>query len=150
MTPEQKTLVKNSWQKLAPLADKAASLFYDRLFEIDATMRALFKTTNLTEQRRKLIQALALVVNGLDNLEALVPTIADLGRRHAQYGVTNGQYDTVGAALLWTLEQGLGSGWTPEVKAAWSGAYTLVADVMRGAAGEPASAVAAVERSLIV
>ena len=69
MTPEQKTLVKNSWQKLAPLADKAASLFYDRLFEIDATVRALFKTTNLTEQRRKLIQALALVVNGLDNLE---------------------------------------------------------------------------------
>ena len=150
MTPEQKTLVKSSWQKLAPMADTAASLFYDRLFEIDATMRALFKVTNLAEQRRKLIQALALVVNGLDNLDALVPTIADLGRRHAQYGVTDGQYDTVGAALLWTLEQGLGSGWTPEVKAAWSDAYTLVADVMRGAAGEPASAVAAVERNLIV
>ena len=150
MTPEQKTLVKNSWQKLAPMADTAASLFYDRLFEIDASIRALFKTTNLTEQRRKLIQALALVVNELDNLDALVPTIADLGRRHAQYGVTDGQYDTVGAALLWTLEQGLGSGWTPEVKAAWSGAYTLVADVMREAAGEPASAVAAVELSLIV
>jgi hemoglobin-like flavoprotein len=147
MSPEQKTLVKNSWQKLAPLADTAASLFYDRLFETDAPIRSLFKATNLTEQRRKLIQALALVVNGLDNLDALVPTIADLGRRHAQYGVTDGQYDTVGAALLWTLEQGLGSGWTPEVKAAWSGAYTLVADVMRGAAGEPASAVAAVERS---
>lgn len=150
MTPEHKTLVKNSWQKLVPLADKAASLFYDRLFEIDATTRTLFKTTNLTEQRRKLIQALGLVVNGLDNLDALVPAIADLGRRHAQYGVTDGHYDTVGAALLWTLEQGLGSGWTPEVKAAWSGAYTMVADVMRGAAGAPASAVAAVERSLIV
>jgi len=141
MSPEQKILVKNSWQKLAPMADTAASLFYERLFAIDATIRALFKTTNLTEQRRKLIQALALVVNGLDNLDALVPAIADLGRRHAQYGVKEGQYDTVGAALLWTLEQGLGSGWTPEVKAAWSGAYTLVADVMRGAACEPASAV---------
>ena len=145
MSPEQKALVKNSWQKLAPLGDTAASLFYDRLFEIDATIRTLFKTTNLTEQRRKLIQALALVVNGLDNLDALVPTIADLGRRHAQYGVTDSHYDTVGAALLWTLEQGLGAGWTPEVKAAWSGAYTLVADVMRGAAGEPASVVAVVE-----
>ena len=79
-----------------------------------------------------------MVVQGLDHLEALVPTFADLGRRHAQYGVTEGHYDAVGAALLWTLEQGLGSGWTPEAKAAWSGAYALLADVMRGAAGEPA------------
>ena len=141
MSPEQKTLVKNSWQKLAPMADTAASLFYDRLFEIDTTTRALFKTTNLAKQRRKLIQALALVVSGLDNLDALVPTIADLGRRHAQYGVTERQYDTVGAALLWTLEQGLGSAWTPETKAAWSSAYALLTDVMRGAAGEPASPV---------
>ena len=64
MSPEQKTLVKNSWQKLAPLADTAASLFYDRLFEIDATTRPLFRTTNLTEQRRKLTQALTMVVRG--------------------------------------------------------------------------------------
>jgi hemoglobin-like flavoprotein len=140
MSPEQKALVKESWRKVAPMADKAARLFYDRLFEIDATTRPLFKTTNLAEQRRKLIQALTVVVQGLDHLEALVPTLADLGRRHAQYGVTDSHYDTVGAALLWTLEQGLGLGWTPEVKAAWSGAYALLADVMRGAAGDPASA----------
>ena len=139
MSPEQKALVKETWQKVAPMADTAARLFYDRLFEIDATTRPLFKTTNLAEQRRKLIQALTVVVQGLDHLEALVPTLADLGRRHAQYGVTDGHYDTVGAALLWTLEQGLGSGWTPEVKAAWSDAYALLADVMRAAAGEPAS-----------
>jgi hemoglobin-like flavoprotein len=81
-----------------------------------------------------------LVVQGLDHLEALVPTIADLGRRHAQFGVTDAHYDTVGAALLWTLERGLGSGWTAEVKAAWSGAYALLADVMRAAVSESASA----------
>src|SRR6202035_3748129 len=98
------------------------------------------KATHFAEQPRKLIQALTLVVQGLDHLEALVPTLADMGQRHARYGVTDGHYDTVGAALLWTLEQGLGSGWTPEVKAAWSGAYALLADVMRGAAGEPTSA----------
>src|SRR5262252_1627446 len=140
MSPEQKELVKQTWLKVAPMADAAARLFYDRLFEIDATTRPLFKTTDLTEQRRKLIQALTMVVQGLDHLEELVPTLADLGRRHAQYGVSDGNYDTVGAALLWTLEQALGSGWTPEVKAAWSGAYALLANVMRGAAGEPASA----------
>jgi hemoglobin-like flavoprotein len=139
VSPEQKELVKQTWLKVAPMADAAARLFYDRLFEIDATTRPLFKTTDLTEQRRKLIQALTMVVQGLDHLEALVPTIADLGRRHAQFGVTDAHYDTVGAALLWTLEQGLGSEWSLEVKAAWSGAYALLADVMRKAAGEAAT-----------
>jgi hemoglobin-like flavoprotein len=138
MSPEQKALVKETWLKVVPAADATARLFYDRLFEIDATTRSLFMTIDLMEQRRKLIQALTMVVQGLDNLEALVPTVADLGRRHAQFGVTDAHYDMVGAALLWTLEQGLGSGWTPEVKAAWSGAYALLADVMRAAASESA------------
>jgi hemoglobin-like flavoprotein len=140
MSPEHKALVKKTWRKVAPMADAAARLFYDRLFEIDATTRPLFMATDLAEQRGKLIQALTLVVQGLDHLEALVPTIADLGRRHAQFGVTDAHYDAVGAALLWTLEQGLGSGWTPEVKVAWTDAYALLADVMRAAAGDPASA----------
>src|SRR6476660_7357429 len=83
MSPEQKALVKETWRKVAPMADTAARVFYDRLFEIDATTRLLFKSTNLAEQRRKLIQALTVVVQGLDYLEALVPTLADLGRRHA-------------------------------------------------------------------
>jgi hemoglobin-like flavoprotein len=122
------------------MADATARLFYDLLFEIDPTTRPLFKTTDLADQRRKLIQALTMVVQGLDHLEALLPTIADLGRRHAQFGVTDVHYDTVGAALLWTLERGLGSAWTPEVKVAWSCAYALLADVMRQAAGESALA----------
>jgi len=137
MSPEQKTLVKQTWRKVAPTADTAAGLFYDRLFEIDATTRPLFKTTNLPEQRRKLVQALTIVVHGLDHAETLVPILADLGRRHAQYGVVDDHYDTVGAALLWTLEQGLGSEWSLEVKAAWSSAYALLTDVMREGAREP-------------
>ena len=139
MSPEQKTLVKETWRNVAPIADAAARLFYDRLFEIDPTTRPLFNAANLAEQRRKLIQALTVVVRGLDHLETLVPSLADLGRRHARYGVMGGHYETVGAALLWTLEQGLGSRWTPDVKAAWSDAYALLADVMRAAASEPAS-----------
>ena len=136
MSPEQKALVKETWRKVVPMADAAARLFYDRLFAIDATARPLFKGADLAEQRRKLIQALAMVVQGLDHLEALVPALTDLGRRHAHYGVTDSHYDTVGAALVWTLEQGLGSDWTPEVKAAWHGAYSVLAGVMRGAARE--------------
>ena len=147
MPPEQRALVKETWRKVAPMADAAARLFYDRLFEIDSTTRPLFQI-DLADQRRKLIQALTMVVQGLDHLETLVPTIADLGRRHAQFGVTDAHYDTVGAALLWTLEQGLGSAWTPEVKVAWSCAYALLADVMRGAAGEPTLAHSTQSREL--
>jgi hypothetical protein len=86
----------------------------------------------MAEQRRKLIQALTLVVHGIDHLEQLVPTLAELGRRHRQYGIEDVHYDTVGTALLWTLEQGLGSAWTPQAQAAWSGAYAVVANIMRG------------------
>ena len=100
MSPEQKMLVKQTWQQVVPIADTAARLFYDRLFETDPTARALFNATDLTEQRRKLIQALTTVVRGIDDLEGLVPTLAELGRRHAQYGVANGHYDTVSAAFL--------------------------------------------------
>ena len=96
MSPEQKVLVKQTWQKVTPTANSAARMFYDRLFEIDATTRPLFEASNLAEQRRKLIQALTVVVQGLDHLEALVPTLTNLGRRHAQYGVTDGHYDAPG------------------------------------------------------
>jgi hemoglobin-like flavoprotein len=139
MSPEQKTIVKDTWAKMTPTADAVARLFYERLFEIDVTAQRLFSAVDLPEQRQKLIKALTAVVQGLDDIEGLVPTLKDLGRRHARYGVTHGHYDAVGAALLWTIEHGLGSAWTPEVGSAWSDAYGLLADVMRGAAGEPVS-----------
>jgi len=139
MSPEQKALVQETWRRLAPAADAAARLFYDRLFATDPTTRPLFGAADLTEQRRKLVQTLTVVVQGLDRLEALVPAVADLGRRHARYGVGEAHYATVGAALLWTLEQKLGPDWTPEVMAAWKDAYTALADVMRGAAREAAA-----------
>jgi hemoglobin-like flavoprotein len=133
MTPEQKKLVKNTWKMVAPMADAAARRFYDRLFEIDASARTLFKSSDLPAQRRKLVQALSLVVQGIDDLAALTPVLADLGRRHAQLGVTESQYESVGAALLWTFEQSLGSAWTADAKLAWAGAYAVLAGVMREA-----------------
>jgi hemoglobin-like flavoprotein len=133
MSPDQKALVKETWKKVVPIADTAARLFYERLFQIDPATTALFVTTDLAEQRHKLMQALAFVVQGLDRPEALEAALADLGQRHAAYGVVDGHFDSVGASLLWTLEQGLGSDWTPQAKAAWADAYALAAGIMRRA-----------------
>lgn len=140
MSPEQKTLVQDTWNQVVPIADSAAALFYDRLFEIDPDLRQLFGGADLEAQRKKLVQALAAVVGALDAIEDLVPDIEALGRRHATYGVTDAYYGTVGAALLWTLEKGLGNSWTANVEAAWTAAYALVADVMQTAAANTATA----------
>jgi hemoglobin-like flavoprotein len=134
MTPEQKRLVRDTWKQVVPVADAAAAMFYHRLFEIDPSTRELFRATNMVVQRKKLLQTLAFAIGGLDNLDALVSKVEDLGRRHAGYGVTDAHYDSVGAALLWTLEQGLGQAWTQPVAAAWAEVYRLLSGIMRNAA----------------
>jgi hemoglobin-like flavoprotein len=137
MTPIQIDLVKSSWAKVAPIADDAAALFYGRLFELDPELKSLFKS-DMKEQGRKLMAMLNTAVNSLDKVETIVPAVQDMGRRHVDYGVKDENYDTVGAALLWTLEQGLGEGFTEEVKAAWVDTYTLVATTMKAAAAQAA------------
>ena len=134
MTPEQKRLVENTWKQMAASADAAAALFYCRLFEIDPSTRQLFRATDMVAQRKKLVQTLNYAINGLDDLDALASKVEELGRRHAGYGVTDAHYDSVGAALLWTLEQGLGQAWTPAVASAWSEVYRLLSGIMRNAA----------------
>src|SRR5262245_47103890 len=101
MSPEQKEIVRDSWALVLPIADTAASMFYDRLFAIDPSTRPMFANTQMDEQKKKLLQALAFVISGLDRLDQLVPTIQNLGRNHVCYGVTEIHYDSVGAALLW-------------------------------------------------
>ncbi len=117
MTPNQINLVRQTWQKVLPIREQAAELFYGKLFELDPSAKALFKS-DLTEQGRKLTTMINVAVNGLGELDALVPGVRDLGRRHTHDGVTDGQDNTVGAALLWTLQQGLGPAFTPEVREA--------------------------------
>jgi hemoglobin-like flavoprotein len=134
MFPETKHILKTTWAELVPISDAAATLFYDRLFMLDPSLKPLFANADMKEQRRKLMQAITAVINGVDHLDALVPTLENLGRNHARYGVVDRHYDTVGAALLWTLEQGLKDDWTPAAKSAWTAAYATVATVMRGAA----------------
>jgi hemoglobin-like flavoprotein len=133
MTPEQKTLVRDSFAKVAPIAPQAAALFYDRLFTLDPSLKPLFKG-DMTEQGRKLMAMIGTAVANLNKLDTIVPAVQDLGRRHAGYGVPASSYDTVAEALLWTLGQGLGDAFTPEVKAAWTEAYTILATVMKDAA----------------
>jgi len=133
MTPEQVKLVQDSFAKVVPIAGTAADLFYDRLFTIAPEVRSLFPS-DLTEQKKKLMQMLATAVTNLHQVEKIIPAVEDLGRRHVAYGVTDKHYEPVGAALLWTLEQGLGPDFTPPVKAAWTETYMTVAGVMQKAA----------------
>jgi hemoglobin-like flavoprotein len=136
ITFEQKRLVQDSWRLVAPIADVAADIFYARLFETNPELRPMFAHSNMKEQKLKLMQMLGMAVKGLDNLEQLVPAVENLGRRHVGYGVEDRHYDAVGAALLWTLEKGLGEAFTPATREAWTQTYTLVASVMREAANE--------------
>jgi hemoglobin-like flavoprotein len=135
-------LVQDSFKSVALIGDQAAALFYGRLFELDPQLRKLFKT-DTKEQGRKLMTMIGIAVRGLDNISALVPVVENLGRRHVGYGVKPGHFDTVGAALLWTLKQGLGPAFTLEVESAWAETYTLLANTMKKAAtaraGEPVS-----------
>ncbi|TNC63543.1 globin family protein [Rubellimicrobium roseum] len=129
MTPDKIALVQDSFRKVVPIAGLAADIFYDRLFETTPEVRSLFPA-DMAEQKGKLVQMLAIAVNGLTKLDEIVPAVEGLGRRHGGYGVTPAHYDAVGAALLHMLGQGLGEAFTPKVEAAWAETYALLAGVM--------------------
>jgi len=133
METAQIKLVQDSFARVSPIADTAAALFYSKLFELDPAVKPLFKG-DMASQGKVLMQMIATAVGALDRIDSLVPAVQALGQRHARYGVTAAHYDTVGEALLWTLGQGLGPAFTPEVKAAWTETYGLLAGVMKKAA----------------
>jgi hemoglobin-like flavoprotein len=118
LTPEQKQLVRSTWALVAPIQEDAARLFYGRLFEIDPSTKPLFASTDMAKQGKKLMHTINVAVAGLEKLDAIQAAVAALGRRHVGYGVREEHYESVGAALLWTLGQGLGEKFTPEVEAA--------------------------------
>ena len=141
MTPEKIQLVQTTWERVVPIADQAAALFYGRLFELDPELKPLFKG-DIREQGAKLMKMITVAVRGLSDLGKLVPAVEDLGRKHVDYGVRKKDYETVGAALLWTLEQGLGEAFTPEVEEAWFNTYDLLSKTMQKAASRQIGAAA--------
>ena len=134
-TMTQIELVQRTFAVVAPLADDVAALFYRRLFEIDPSLQSMFRG-DMAAQRRKLMVMLTAAVKELPRLDRLVPILQDLGRRHADYGVIESHDETVGNALIWTLEKGLGPDFTPEVKEAWTTVYGVLAATMKAGAEE--------------
>lgn len=133
MTPQQIALVQSSWQQVLPIRSTAADLFYARLFEVAPEVRMLFRR-DVHSQGAMLMAMLDAVVSGLSRLDELLPTAQALARRHVGYGVRPAHYDSVGVALLWTLEQGLGPAFSADLRSAWTSAYRMLADAMKQAA----------------
>ena len=129
MNPTQIRLVQDSFAKVAPISEAAAELFYGRLFEIAPSVRTMFPA-DMTGQRKKLMMMLATVVNGLGNLESILPAASALAKRHVGYGAKPSHYPVVGSALLWTLEKGLGDAWTTELAEAWTAVYGTLSGYM--------------------
>jgi hemoglobin-like flavoprotein len=139
MTPQQIATVRASFTHVAPIADQAAALFYDHLFAADPSLRTLFKS-DMAQQGERLMAMIGAAVGLLEQPARLLPVLHGLGRRHAGYGVKPGHYDTVGAALIRTLRDGLGEAFTPEVEQAWTAMYATVAREMQSAAAMEAVA----------
>ncbi len=135
VSEEQRKLVQASFALVEPIADQAADLFYGKLFELEPDLQTLFPE-DMAEQKRKLMTTLKVAVSSLDKPDVLLPVVQDLGRRHKDYGVTDTNYDTVASALLWTLEQGLGEQFAPEVEDAWIAVYGVLSGTMKSAAAE--------------
>jgi len=133
MTPDQIKAIQDSFARIAPISEEAAALFYQRLFDLAPSVKPLFRG-DMKGQGRKLMATLAVVVNGLRNLEPILPAASALAKRHVTYGVKADHYAPVGEALLWTLERGLGAQWTTELAAAWGAAYSMLSEFMIGEA----------------
>ena len=133
MTPEQIRRVQENFEQIAPLAGNLATAFYQRLFQLDATLRPLFNE-DLSEQKTKLMMMLKFAVGTLDRMNVFEPSLEELGRKHVAYGVRDAHYDMVGTALVLTLRDMLGAALTEKLEAAWIAAYTLIAGTMRRAA----------------
>lgn len=133
MTPKHVMHVKNTWAKIVPISDKAMKLLYEKVFELDPPLQPLF-TGDMTEQGRKIMSMIDTVINSLDRHNAVTPAVEEMGQRHLKYGVKDKDYDTLGTALLWTLETCLGKEFIPEIKEAWTYIYDELAHAMKSAA----------------
>jgi hemoglobin-like flavoprotein len=134
MNEDTIAILENTFAEFARGREEAAGQFYERLFALDPSLRPLFASVQMRMQQAKLMAALGVVIASLRELEKVVPVLEALARRHVAYGVEERHYETVGTALIQTLAATFGPRFTPEVRAAWTGAYDLVSGVMIAAA----------------
>jgi nitric oxide dioxygenase len=139
MTPAQTATIRRQFGQIAPRKEEFAALFYDRLFDGDPTIRPMFPA-DMRPQRVKLIQALAHIILSLDNLDAVIDDVRELGMRHVGYGVRPDHYNAVGEALLATLAEVLGGSFDDFAQASWALAYGIIADAMVEAGADMAVA----------
>lgn len=137
MTAEQVKIIRDTWNSIGPITKVVPKIFYDRLFEIDPSTKPLFTRTRMPSQHKKLMESMELVVENANNLDCMIPALEALGRRHVRYGVEDHHYDSVGVALMWTLERGCGAQFDAEARQAWTSVYQFIAGTMRQAAAEP-------------
>lgn len=143
MTGEQINLVQKSFKKIVPISEQAAALFYAKLFDVNPKLRVLFKN-DMKEQGQKLMQVISYAVESLERIDEFIPQVRALGARHANYGVEDRDYDSVGEALLWTLEKALSREFTAPTKAAWTAVYNLLAETMKDGGRQPSENAAVV------
>jgi hemoglobin-like flavoprotein len=148
MQTETERLVRESWARFEPVAVESARYFYDKLFELDPEAQRLFAQTDMEAQGKKVMGMFSEIVRLLDHPVELVSEVADLGRRHVHYGVHESQYDSVGTALLWTLERGLGEHFTPEIRDAWTEVYLFVSAIARRATTKEHQALSGKHRAI--
>ncbi len=139
VSPRSIILVQRSFRDIVPISHEIGTIFYARLFQKSPELRALF-TTDIDAQADKLLQMLAMIVNGLHRLDAFGAAVRESGRRHQDYGVLAKHYELVGETLLWTLEAALQDKFTPAVRAAWTDAYAATHALMAADASEAKSA----------
>lgn len=137
ITTEQKELVQISFEKIVPVSEAVARLFYRRLFELDPSIQPLF-SKDIHEPGRKFMVMLRSMVKSLERLNEFTPGIEAMGQRHIGYGTEIADYETLKEALKWSLAKGLGSDFTPEVKNAWIEVYDALAEMMKRAATKAA------------
>ena len=130
MTPEQKLLIKKSFEQLVPQSNTVACLFYDRLFQLNPMLQALFKSA-IVQQGHKFIDVLSIIVNSIDRFDSLLPMLQQLGQRHLNYGVKAEYYDLAAEAFMWSLERGLGKAFTPQTALAWQAAFSKIVQAMK-------------------
>jgi hemoglobin-like flavoprotein len=134
LTSKQKRLVQQSFESIKDYSTSLTKLFYGRLFEIRPEIRPMFKIS-LDDQSRKLLDMLVVIIEALDDFEALRPRLVELGRKHVQYGVKPEHYDLVRTSLVWAIGQALELEFDAETKAAWNQMLTVVAETMLEGAG---------------